>query len=109
MVNIHHIVILLELLNEFLNSLASLSIEFFGVGWDAYALSRDNLVTLVIKPLLDSAERLVCSVNGDTVLLSIELINAQVNHLKLELLWVNTLSSLKLEYALVLEHKCHAT
>ena len=55
-VNIYHIIILLELLNELLNSLASLSIELLSVSWDANTLTRDNLVTLVIKPLLDCTE-----------------------------------------------------
>ena len=107
MVNVRHVVVLLEALHQLLDRLAALGVELLGIRRQVDRLTRDNLPALVVEPLLDGAERLVGGVYRHTLLVGIELVDTQVDGLELELLHVGAGRSVELEDALVLKHESH--
>ena len=107
MVYVHHVVVLFEFLDQLLDRFAAFGVKLLHVGGDTHRLARDDLEALVVEPLLDGAERFVGGVNRDAVLLGVELVDPQVDHLQLQLLGIDTLGSAELEDALMVEQEAH--
>ena len=107
MVNVRHIFVLFQFLDQFLDRSALLLGHLLRVGRDSLELPADNLVTVILQVLLNGSVRFERPVDHHFLTIDEHLVHAAIDQFEFQLFDIHPFFHRSFENALVIEHKRH--